>query len=97
MAAAAALACVAMACLPSAAQTLPAGAAQLLQSAGGLGALGLGGGLQGLAGAGLPPVSYKPEIPNWPDLGANDGQNAPATSESAQGKQTRKPRPPTQF
>ena len=90
-----------MAGLPSAAQTLPAGAAQLLQSVGGLGGLGLSGGLQGLAGGGLSlgGASYKPEVPNWPDLGANDGQAASvaAGASAKDSPQSRKPRPPTQF
>ncbi len=93
-----ALAGAAMLCAPATtlAQALPAGAAQLLQSAG---AGGLGLGLGALPAGGLslgsPPA---PTIGQWPDLGAEDSANTGLAGPNDPSRQMlRKPQAPTQF
>ena len=92
------MACAVMAGLPSAAQTLPAGAAQLLQAAGS-GGMGLGGGLGALPAGGLNlGNSQGPQISQWPDLGVDDSASPiPAGANDPSRQTLRKPQAPTQF
>ena len=93
--AALAVVCSAMASLHSQAQTLPAGAAQLLQSAGGLGGMGLGAGALPTGAVNLG-NSQGPQISQWPDLGADDSAATVGASDGTR-PTPRKPQAPTQF
>ncbi len=91
------MACAVMASLPSAAQTLPAGAAQLLQAAGG-GGLGVGLGALPAGGLSLGNNQGPAPITQWPDLGADDSGNpTPIGGNDASRQMPRKPQAPTQF